>query len=302
MSKFSLIEITERANWDALFYQIDRSPLIQGWSYGDAVQNSTGRKPGRYGVFDQDRCLAIVQVRKHRFFSRVNRGPLWLTNEMTERTQVLSLLANHFRLIVWAPNEISGAKMNGPGFTVKLRRDAWQSMWLNLRLSEVELSKNLQGKWRNQLNQSYRLAPEAVVSVAQAGDWEWFCEEYRKLQELKIFAGVPIEILDHYRLHTNDFIQLVVKNKSEVVASGVFVRHGQSATYLAGVNTDKGRKIYAHNRMLWFACQLLAKENVRSFDLGGLDFVHTPGVAHFKAGMGGESYELAGEFVRAAFF
>jgi lipid II:glycine glycyltransferase (peptidoglycan interpeptide bridge formation enzyme) len=77
----------------------------------------------------------------------------------------------------------------------------------------------------------------------------------------------------------------------------VVVVHGKTATYLAGISEEAGRKINVTNLLLWTAIQELRKRDVNFLDLGGLDFDGTPSIANFKMGLSGHVYQLLGEFL-----
>ena len=81
---------------------------------------------------------------------------------------------------------------------------------------------------------------------------------------------------------------------NQLIAGIVLVRHGSSATYFISWSGEAGREVNAHNLLLWRAIEVLKKDGVRWFDLGGVDAVHAPGIARFKLGMGGEPTTLAG--------
>ena len=89
---------------------------------------------------------------------------------------------------------------------------------------------------------------------------------------------------------------MIAQRESEPVAAILLTVHGNSATYLVGWSGDAGRRVRAHNLLLWRAVEHLKSAGIRWLDLGGIN-ADAPGVAHFKRGMGGELVTLAGGYV-----
>ena len=80
------------------------------------------------------------------------------------------------------------------------------------------------------------------------------------------------------------------------LAGIVLIRHGASATYYAGWTSPEGRRLKAHNLLLWRGIGALREAGTDWLDLGGVDPA-VPGVARFKLGLGGEAFTLAGTYL-----
>jgi hypothetical protein len=63
---------------------------------------------------------------------------------------------------------------------------------------------------------------------------------------------------------------------------------GTRAFDMIAVTTPNGRKAYASNVALWSLINLLRKQGVNTYDLGGTDPISNPGVHNFKSGLGGQ--------------
>ena len=74
-------------------------------------------------------------------------------------------------------------------------------------------------------------------------------------------------------------------------------RQGTTATYHISWSSEEGRERNAMNLLLWQAIRELKKKGVRTFDLGGVDTDHTPGVARFKLITGGEVLSQSGTWL-----
>ena len=77
----------------------------------------------------------------------------------------------------------------------------------------------------------------------------------------------------------------------------MFLLHGSAATYQVGWSNDTGRRLNAHNLVLWQAMQALQQRGVRQLDLGGVNTQRSAGIARFKLGTGGRVLRLAGTYL-----
>ena len=80
------------------------------------------------------------------------------------------------------------------------------------------------------------------------------------------------------------------------VAAMLFLRHGRLASYYIGWADEAGRKLNAHNRLLWQAMVALRQQGVTDLDLGGINTHDLPGISRFKLGTGGRVLTLAGTY------
>jgi len=124
-------------------------------------------------------------------------------------------------------------------------------------------------------------------------------EKYRIFQKEKGFSGISEKILIELsqQFNYNKQIQISFARKNMRRIAGILIiGHGNSCTYLVGWNSKEGRDLQANYFLLWQAVINCKNQGYRWFDLGGIDDKMTPGVAHFKKGLGGREYTLAGEF------
>ena len=86
-------------------------------------------------------------------------------------------------------------------------------------------------------------------------------------------------------------------HENKTVAGIALIRHGASATYLAGWTSPHGRHRNAHNLLLWRAITELRETGTDWLDLGGVDTASAPGIARFKLGLGGELQTQTGTYL-----
>ena len=170
--------------------------------------------------------------------------------------------------------------------------------WLDLTKGVANLRTSLHQKWRNQLRQGER--SKLRVRKAQAGaSLEWVLErheEHRKAKRLNAPTGGFAALLCVLANRSRDVLVLTAEDGSEPVAGVLFLRHGNTATYYVAWTSPTGRRMQAHNLLVWRGIEALAEDGVEWLDLGGID-ASMPGVNRFKLGIGGEPVTLCGTWM-----
>ena len=93
-------------------------------------------------------------------------------------------------------------------------------------------------------------------------------------------------------------MSLVVKDEAgEVISFIMTAIHEKTATYYIGWSNSEGYKCNASRLLLWASIRNAKENGIEWFDLGGIDFVNTKGIAEFKKGSGCQIYEYIGEFI-----
>jgi len=302
--------ISDRNAWEALISGAGRSNLLQGWAWGEAKAEIEGWRPRRAVLAAGTLAIAAVQVLEKRLgparLARINRGPLWLAEDLTAeaKSACLAALRRRWRwfrggALLIAP-ELADAE-RGVALAQGWRPRAapvWGSAWIDLAVDEATLRKRLNGKWRNMLVNAEKAGLKVSVQHGAPG-LDWLLPRYRAMMADKGFSGITPSLLTALAGHCDATdLPLLTARAGEDDASAVLVcRHGAAATYLIGWNSDAGRRTRANYLLLWRAMLELKERGCRWFDLGGIDETLTPGVATFKRGLGGEEYRLAGEFL-----
>ncbi|HSV29573.1 MAG TPA: GNAT family N-acetyltransferase [Candidatus Omnitrophota bacterium] len=301
--------ISHRDAFDAMVAEAGRSNLLQSWAWGEAKAEAEGWRPRRAVIAYGTNALACVQVLEKRKgplrVARINRGPLWLADDLTAaaRTEAYGALRRQWRwwnggILLIAPELAAGEAALLQGFRPR-SAPCWRSAWVELFSRDIEtIRKSLNGKWRNMLVNAEKAGLAVEVMTGAAGI-DWLLPRYRELMQAKGFAGISPALLTALARHadSDDLLTLVARAGGEPASAVLVARHGLAATYLVGWNDEAGRKTRANHLLLWRALSECKDRGVRWFDVGGIDDVLTPGVASFKRGLGGEEYVQVGEWL-----
>jgi hypothetical protein len=289
-----------RIEWQALLGRA-RSGLQQGWSYGEALR-ATGipvrRAVARSADGSPVACLQVADrnLLGHIGLSFLLRGPVWLAPELRASIEPALLRELRRRLgrrpLIWAP-ETPSALARRPIII------GHSTAWLDLSLPLAELRRGLAPDWRAGLRQG-EAAPLTVPELAGAPQLQWLLDRNAAHRRAVGYRGPSQEFLARLARAAADAGELqvlVALERSEPVAGVMLVRHGLAATYGVGHVTGRGRALRATHRLLWHGIERLAQAGVRWLDLGGIATDRSPGLAHFKLGLGGAVVTLPGTFL-----
>ena len=299
--------------WDRHLAVAGLSALEQSWAYGEALAAVEGCQVRRALVTRADRPLAMVQAfEKHRFLPlavlRILRGPLWLEPGLAPegRQDVLRLVKRAFRLarrelLIWSPELAEEPEshdlMSGCG--TRQMVTGYSTLVLDLQRPAVELRAGLHGKWRNML-----VAAEAsglsVRHAASGRSFDWLVERAEAFRRRRGFIGMPSVLAQAVARAVPDKADVMVLTAHagrDRVAGILLFAHGRTATYALAWTGAEGRRLRAHNLLLWRAVLELRERGLGWLDLGGVNAAAAPGVARFKLGLGGRLHTLAGTFI-----
>jgi len=294
--------------WQVLIGHCQRSNLFQSWSYGEAIRATEGFKADRGVVRRAGESIGLVQVfRKSRLniahVVKLMRGPLFFDPapppaDIAETVQVIKR-----RFSVWSRSllQIMPEVEAGPVADAVLEkcalvqtRTGYETAWLDLRPEPATLRNGLRQNWRHQLVAAETLGMEVTVESASEA-FEWLMERYERDKREKSYTGPADALLR--RIPTDERLVFRATAAEGPIAGILILLHGRCATYQVGWNSEPGRAANAHNLLLWRAVERLRESGFLALDLGGLDEVAAPGVAHFKRGLGAQPVTLMGTYV-----
>ena len=309
----------DEITWNKLWSSIEYPTLLQCIAFGKAKKDVEKWQPVLYEIIDHDNIVrGVIQVLVKRIkrivkVARVNRGPLFLNiSEVSLIPDIyiyktFEALKNEANKLGWSYLRVA-PELNYDQSKIDLLKDvgfskvknavSGGSLKLNLDMTENYLFNNLQGKWRNLLRKAMKLEVK-IDNVDVPKNIDLVTKKYEEFKESKNFTGISSNILKSLSESAGkDFIILTasVGKSSEPESIVVGFRHGNTVTYLIGVNSDIGRKNKANYLLLWELIIYSKRIGCKYFDLGGLDDTTPKGIAHFKRGTNAKQYNLIGEW------
>ena len=298
-------ESPKAEEWRSRLEACGRSTAFQSWSWGAASQQIEGTVVRRAYILKNGRPVGLMQVfeqTKLGFFTlgKIVRGPLFHRPVMPEdRIGALTQFTRDYplrkmRRVSVLPEFPDGPAAQGLMAEAGFHRamGGYETAWIDLDAPDDAIRAAFRQNFRNQLCR----AEESRLAVDAVTDPRPTLARYDTHRKQAGFTGPSGAMLG--ALPDEDLLVLEAQGDSEEPAAAVlFVLHGRAATYQVGWTSPTGRKAHAHNLLLWQALPHLRDRGIRHLDLGGLDWDKAPGVAHFKAGLGGEPFALPGTFV-----
>jgi len=299
-------ESPEEMSWRKAFAKIHHSTVFQSWSWGAAVAQVGGAGVRRADILKNGRPVGLVQVFEESrlglfTLGKVLRGPLFHQPVMPEdRIGAMRLLAREYPIrklkrFSILPELPDGLAAQGLLHDARFHKalGEYETAWLDLTKPLEDIRAGFRQNFRNQLVK----AEKQDIRVDNPTDPRPLLAQYEgqrqtlryRAPEGALIASLPDEDLLCLEARMEGF--------EEPIAGVLCILHGRSATYQVGWTSDEGRDVNAHNLLLWEAVRQLSARGIRELDLGGLDWVHAEGVAHFKSGLGAEPFILPGTYV-----
>lgn len=299
--KLSLSEISEQ-EYNQLCEKADKPvPILQSNMYVQAKEKLQGWKPEYWGIrYEENYVAFFITLKKYGFIYRINRGPYFVDKKY--EIDVYQLIKKQFgtkgRILFLAPEDLqSGKNINTLlNLGYKYRNIYFSTGYVNLLEGEEVLRKKMDSKWRNQLKASEKLQ----MPVFEVTDEKLFNELlllHQRDKEERSYKDSGDDIT-RYLFENGHLNILYVKGENDEVISMVMVAtHYKTATYYIGWSNQEGYKKNANRLLLWEAIKYLKGKGYEWFDLGGIDMIHTRGIAEFKMGIGCNFVNLLGEYI-----
>lgn len=267
--------------WEALADRV-LAPLPQRWLYGEAARR-VGREVRRLCISDRAHPVALAQVVMRPLLawriSLTSRGPLFL--RPCDRQAAVTALRRALP---------AGVKLMSPEDRLgRLRLSAPPEVAeLDLTPPVSALRAGLDGKWRNALKKAENTRREPVQTRPSAQTLMPLLHAEKRRQAAGRYRALPPEFTLAIQKVAPDSLRLF----SGPDAQMLFIRHGTSATYHIGHSGPEGRRLNAHNLLLWNAIEALRAEGVLRLDLGTIDRDRAPTLARFKLRSGAQARRL----------
>lgn len=302
-------ESLSQADWEE-FHSSQRGALQQAWIYGEAL-TSLGVSMARAMVWQDGQLVAIAQFMCKRVLGYISlasctRGPIFHPDlSPADRAAIYKRLRQsvpvpHLKVPLFSP-DCSGEKLD-PVETRGMSRvmTGYSTVLLDLTQALSTLKAQLEGKWRNRLNKVLANVKLQVHVQASLKRCDWLLGQELAQREAKKFHGLPTDFVKAYIAcaadHRQAFVVAYAELGKNTVGGMLFLIHGRVASYHVGWSDEEGRRLNAHNALLWQAMAYLKDMGIEVLDLGGVNTHDLPGISRFKLGAGGQPIILAGTY------
>ncbi|WP_158263514.1 GNAT family N-acetyltransferase [Aliiruegeria haliotis] len=228
----------------------------------------------------------------------LTRGPVWAPEVPVDvrRNGLRSLLGQlrgEFGAVTVTPDlDDEGDPLEAAG---------WMSAVTPLSVARIDLTpmpeamrRRMQQKWRNRLCRAER-AGLTVRHAAMPDDPDhWlFRREVAQARDRGYKSLPPAFALAWARAGGPRSTRLFTAERDgRPLAAMLFLLHGTAASYHIGWNGAEGRRVDAHNLLLWRAMVWMHVRGIQSLELDVIDTETKPGLARFKLGAGANVLRL----------
>ena len=272
-----------QAEWEQLA-DLARAPMQQRWVYG-AVHAALGGQVMRAVIRENSQPVALCQCVVRRVggilnLSLATRGPLWLTP--CDKPRVLGLIRRSL------PLPYPRAQLfTLPKAVKSFRQIPLMTPTTNALLDLPVAADSLHGKWRNSLNKAQNSGLRSRHIACPSKLLLPLLQTDQRQQAAKGYRALPAEFtLNWHKIAPDDLRLISVSKGTQTIATALFIRHGNTASYHIAHTSNQGRKLSAQRLVLWRAFSDFSKQGVSQIDLGILDTINAPGLARFKLGTG----------------
>ena len=265
--------------------------------------------------------LANVRVKRVPFsplgIAYVNRGPLTCrSNEFSVELfgSCLDALRQEYvngrglvlRVVppvrggLWLEAQVASLQLRG--FRPLRRSKPNETFILDLANPLADIRKNFDSKWRGHLSRAQKSNIEVRRSVALA-DFDRFEPLFLDLVRAKGFhASQDVAFFRRVQEGANPYEQIVAHlawHGGDLIAGHIGSFVGDTAVYLLGASTSRGRETRASYLLQWAVIEYAKLVGNCFYDLGGIDQQENPNVYRFKKALNGRrvtdfgAYELA---------
>lgn len=323
------IDAVTADEWSELLLRFADANIYQSWSYGsirwgaENLSHLVLRRDGEVAGMAQVRIVCSPLVKRGVAYLRW--GPMCQLHghELNLETaqQMASALHEEYvkkrRLFLRVlPNAFGGSRQADIFLKAFSQFNRGSSNYTNTERTFVlnlappleELRKNLDQKWRNQLNRAEK-NHLTVIDGSGMAEYRVFEQIYEKMWNRKQFE-TSVDVKEFGRICQDLPARLKLKiliceHQGKPVSGIVCSANGNTGIYLLGATHDEGLNTKGAYLLQWTMIRWLKENGFQFYDLGGIDPEQNPGVYHFKQGLSGEDisrippFESCEDFISA---
>ena len=215
--------------------------------------------------------------------SLILRGPVWTAPvSPAEEREALCRLARTVSPLVVVPGRDG---VGGRGL-VPLMTPRHVAL-LDLTPEAERLRAGLHGKWRNRLARAEDARMKVRIGHPDPAPVAALLTRDAAQQKARGYRALPARFTHAWLAgDPADALFAEARQRGETVAAMLFLLHRPWATYHVGWSGPEGRRLNAHNLLLWQVARRLKAEGCTTLDLGDVNTEDAPGLARFKTGSG----------------
>jgi hypothetical protein len=263
-----VVETISLADWQRAMKRAPFVPLQQSTGYGAAAQD-LGATISRLGIYDGDTLIGMAQLTHKKLakcvpLSLCMRGPLWLGDVSAEqKTAAYRALRKHRYYSLWMPETPDAPALHAAN--AKRIMTGYHTVMLDLRAEADFLRAQLDGKWRNRLVTA-EAAKLQIKRLTHAPDYRFVLEAEAAQSSTKNYAALSPALVPLYQMQMGDkaVLALSARHNHEPIAAVICFIHESSATYHIGWSNDEGKRLSAHNLLLWRAIKELKSRGIQT--------------------------------------
>ena len=317
MSIITIVDNIKEEEWNQLLNEFEDANYYHTWSYGKILWGENNLSHIVIKSFKKVISIAQVRIIKIPFSNKgmayITGGPLWRKTGEPENIEyfkiVIKVIKNEYvkkrgLYLRIAPNIFEHRKdliyiLTTEGYIYNDNLPKYRTIIIDLEKNIQDLRRNLDQKWRNQLNRSEK---NNLEIKSGSGD-----------ELFNIFLKLQIDMLSRKKYKTNinyykykqinndlpEYLKLyiiVCFHNNEPVSSTIITKMGDTAIYLLGATGKNGLDAKSSYLLQWHAIQYLKNINCKWYDLGGINPDDNPGVYHFKRGITGRDIKYIGQY------
>ena len=313
----SIDEISKN-QWRKLLNQFDDASIFQTWTYGavrrgvDNLSHLVLYKDGKVAGLAQVHIKTLPGLKTG--IAYVPWGPVWRKKDAQNDPEIFQAMIRALRaeyvesrglLLRIKPNIYADDSkqikkiLNNERFQENKDSAEYQTILVDLDPSLDELRKRMKKSWRRTLKKS-----ESFDFTIHEGTkqelYKQFKTIYNEMWQLKRFEQ-NVDI-NQFEMMQNDFYEcekmhiIVCHYQGRPVSASILSVMGDTAIGLLAATGHEGRDLNVSYFMEWHTLKWLKQQNVKWYDLHGIDPEKNIGTYRFKAGLGGKEVKFISQY------
>ncbi|SLN11936.1 hypothetical protein PEL8287_00298 [Roseovarius litorisediminis] len=269
------------------------SAMQQHPSYGQAIARLGATV--QVATLSQDGAVAAqAQIILRRFgpfsVAWMPRGPVWAPSlPPDDKNNVLkTIMASFGKSVQWlaTPETLPETELfRGHGFAALITPQTLSEIDLTLSADQQLARQHV--KWRNRLRHAFKSSLDVRNTPFDSCRHKSLLAYEADQRRRRGYHALPPAFTIAWAQNTLHQTRLFIARKnSQIVAYMLILLHWPVATYHIGYTGGEGRRLSAHNLLLWTASKWLRENGYSRLDLGQVDTRNSPGLARFKIGSG----------------